>query len=69
MNITQQSGHTMTDLPEYLTTGQTAAILQVSSETVRRWAKQGLIKSYRLPSGQLRIDSHNIETLRKKAEA
>ena len=59
----------MTDLPEYLTTGQTAAILQVSSETVRRWAKQGLIKSYRLPSGQLRIDSHNIETLRKKAEA
>ena len=55
--------------PAHLTTGQAAALLNDSSETVRRWANQGLIKSYRLPSGQLRIDSAGIETLRKKAEA
>lgn len=59
----------MTDLPAHLTTGQTAAILQVSSETVRRWAAQGYVKSYRLPSGQLRIETASIEHLRKKAEA
>ena len=64
----QLQGQNMTELA-HLTTGQAAALLHVSSETVRRWANQGLIKSYRLPSGQLRIDSHNIETLRKKAEA
>jgi len=69
MTTTQLQGQNMTEQPAHLTTGQTAAILQVSSETIRRWAKQGLLKSYRLPSGQLRIDSHNIETLRKKAEA
>lgn len=59
----------MTDLPEYLTTGQTAALLQVSSETIRRWAAQQYVRSYRLPSGQLRIESASIEHLRKKAEA
>jgi len=61
-------GRNMTEQPTHLTTGQAAAALQVSSETVRRWANQGLLKSYRLPSGQLRIQSDNIETLRKKAE-
>lgn len=59
----------MSEQPAHLTTGQAAALLQVSSETIRRWANQGLLKSYRLPSGQLRIHSDNIETLRKKAEA
>jgi excisionase family DNA binding protein len=59
----------MTEHPAHLTTGQTAALLHVSSETIRRWANQGLIKSYRLPSGQLRIESASVETLRKKAEA
>jgi excisionase family DNA binding protein len=68
MIFTQLQGHNMTEQPTHLTTGQAAAILQVSSETVRRWANQGLLKSYRLPSGQLRIQSDNIETLRKKAE-
>lgn len=69
MNPTQPQGQNMTEPIEHLTTGQAAALLQVSSETIRRWANQGLLKSYRLPSGQLRIDSDNIEDIRKKAEA
>jgi excisionase family DNA binding protein len=63
-----KEGSNMNEQPAHLTTGQAAAALQVSSETIRRWANQGLLKSYRLPSGQLRIQSDNIETLRKKAE-
>lgn len=40
---------------QLLTTGEAAKQLQVSSETIRRWAAKGLIESYRLPSGQLRV--------------
>lgn len=32
-----------------------AEMLQVSDETIRRWAAEGLIRHIRLPSGQIRF--------------
>jgi excisionase family DNA binding protein len=43
------------DKPEELLTGPEAAVLlQVTSETVRRWAKERKLAHLVLPSGQLR---------------
>jgi excisionase family DNA binding protein len=44
-----------------LSTAGAAAIMQVSDETVRRWADAGLIRHIRLPSGQLRFRRSDLE--------
>lgn len=53
----------MTQPPPFLTTGQAAARLDVSDETVRRWAANGLIEAIVLPSGRRRFRVEDIERL------
>jgi len=40
---------------ELLTTGEAAAVVGVSDETIRRWAAEKKVTHIRLPSGQLRF--------------
>lgn len=51
---------TVTD-SDLLTTGQAAAVLGVSDETVRRWADGRRLRHVRLPSGQLRFRRSDID--------
>jgi excisionase family DNA binding protein len=48
---------------ELLSATEAAALLQVSDETVRRWADAGKIRHVRLPSGQLRIYRQDVEAI------
>ena len=53
---------------ELLSAAEAAAILEVSDETLRRWANTGLIHYIRLPSGQLRFERADIEAIRQPIE-
>lgn len=55
-------------MPDLLTTTGAAQLLQVSDETVRRWAATGLIRHIRLPSGHLRFELEDIESIRQPVE-
>ena len=48
---------------KYLTVADVAAALEVSDESVRRWAATGAIAYFRLPSGQLRFRPEVIEEI------
>ena len=47
-------------MADLLTTGDAAAFLGVSEETLRRWADRKQIRHVRLPSGQLRFDPADL---------
>jgi excisionase family DNA binding protein len=49
----------MSETP-WLTSGDVAARLGVSSETIRRWAVQGLIPHMRTPKGHLRFTDSDV---------
>jgi excisionase family DNA binding protein len=50
--------------PKLLTTKQAAQILNVHENTVRRWSKRGIIKSYRIGSrSDRRFAEADINTL------
>jgi len=51
-------------MTELITTGQAAALLGVSTHTVSRWAKSGLIPSCRTPGGQLRFSADLVTGVR-----
>lgn len=53
---------------ELLTTPEAAAILGVSSETVRRWAESRKIRHRRLPSGQLRFTREDLDEVLEPVE-
>lgn len=53
---------------ELLSTSEGATILEVSDETLRRWAADGLIRHIRLPSGQLRFERADIDAIRRPVE-
>ena len=55
-------------MPEYLTTSAVAELLQVSDETVRRYAEAGRIRHIRLPSGQLRFLPADIDAILRPIE-
>lgn len=46
-----------------------AEMLQVSVNTVRRWADSGKLKSGRTPGGQRRFAVEEIERLRQEIES
>ena len=49
------------NLSKMLTVNEVAALLQVHTTTVRRWEKEGRLKSYRLgPKGSIRFKSEDI---------
>jgi excisionase family DNA binding protein len=49
--------------PEILTTGEAADLLGVSSETIRRWCKQGILRSERPKTSHLRVYRSDAEKL------
>lgn len=53
--------------PHLLTTGETAARLCVSTETVRRWIRSGALAAVTLPSGHQRIRESDIDDLLRPA--
>lgn len=59
----------MAPLQAYLTTAQAAKRLDVSMQTVRRWARDGLIEVVVLPSGRRRFDVAEIERLLEPTKA
>ena len=46
-----------------LTSSDAATLLDVSDETIRRWAEARLIAHIRLPSGQLRFRRADIDLI------
>jgi excisionase family DNA binding protein len=42
---------------------EVALILGVTTETLRRWEKLGLLKARKLPSGHIRIPKSEVERL------
>lgn len=48
---------------ETYTTGQAAQALGVTSETIRRWVKSGMLPGEALPSGTVRIPSDSLRRL------
>jgi excisionase family DNA binding protein len=55
--------------PTLLTAAQVGRLAQVSSETVRRWARDGLIPFIELPSGHMRFDPADVRAWLTKATA
>lgn len=56
-------------LPKLLTIQQVAEVLNVHTETLRRWDKSGRLKAVRLgPRGDRRYNKANIEKLLKEAK-
>lgn len=58
----------MSNQPRYLTVTETVRRLagqglEVTDETVRRWAQSGKLPAIRLPSGQLRIASDDADAI------
>lgn len=52
-----------------LTTTETARLVGVSADTVRRWADNGLIPSHRLPSGFRRFDLGEVLAFKRTIRA
>lgn len=50
-------------MPEYLTPGDAARILNVSRESVRRYTDLGYLEAYRTPGGQRRIVAESVTAL------
>jgi excisionase family DNA binding protein len=48
--------------------GQAAAILGASPASVRRWADQGFLPSYRTPGGQRRFERSDVMRLLERME-
>lgn len=55
--------------PALLTIGETARLLGVSTDTIRRWADEGRIPVVTLPSGHRRFRPEDIETIREPKAA
>ena len=57
---------TKDELPKLLTIRQTAEVLNVHVETLRRWDKRGKLKAVRVNErGDRRYDPRDIETILK----
>lgn len=54
---------------EYITPAETARILGVHPQSLRRWEKEGKIKAYRTPGGQRRFLKTEIERLSGREQA
>jgi excisionase family DNA binding protein len=54
---------TAQDEPHFLSAGQVAARLDVTPQTVYRWAKVGLLPAHRLGPRTLRFEEQDLEAL------
>lgn len=52
----------MTQVSPFLTPGEVAELYGTTAETVRRWAKEGLIPSVVMPSGRRKYRRDEIES-------
>jgi excisionase family DNA binding protein len=52
----------------FLSVGETASILGASPASIRRWADQGFLPSYRTPGGQRRFDRDEVERLLERMD-
>jgi len=50
----------------YLSTREVLSMLGISRSTLDRWARNGTVKFFRLPSGQRRFFRAEIENIMKK---
>lgn len=50
-------------IESYLRIGDAARILSVSSDTMRRWAEEGIITAYRSPGGQVKFRERDVREL------
>ena len=53
-------------MPEYVSTGQAAAILGVSDDSVRRYLEAGLLDGHRTPGGVWRVDAASARAVRDR---
>jgi excisionase family DNA binding protein len=53
----------MTPIETPLTTGEVAQRYGVTNSSVRRWAKNGRIASFKTPTGQLRVLPSEVEAM------
>ena len=53
---------------EWLTASEAARLLGVSSATVTRWLRLGLLVGMHLPSGHWRVPRREVERLRRQVE-
>lgn len=53
----------MAETDELLTAPQVAVILSVSPESVRRWAKEGKLRSITLPGGSPRFRRSDVDAI------
>lgn len=51
-----------------LTTTEAANVLGVSDETLRRWAREELIRHVKMPSGQIRFRRADLDETLKPVE-
>ena len=59
----------MTQETPLLTAAQVAEILNTSTESVRRWAREGLLAAVTLPSGHKRFRRSDVESLLRAGAA
>jgi excisionase family DNA binding protein len=53
---------------EYVSAPAAARLLQISDETIRRWAATGRIRYLRMPSGQLRFLRADLDAIMEPIE-
>ncbi|WP_082781347.1 MerR family transcriptional regulator [Gordonia sihwensis] len=54
---------------DWLSVGQAAAFLGVSSDTIRRWEGAGKLTAFRTPTGHRRFDRSKLAEIRSGGEA
>lgn len=53
-------------MPEYVSTGQAAAILGVSDDSVRRYLEARLLDGHKTPGGVWRVDAASARAVRDR---
>ncbi|SHQ36727.1 DNA binding domain, excisionase family [Mycobacteroides abscessus subsp. abscessus] len=56
-------------IPSKLSVGEAASLLGVSADTLKRWERDGRVRSYRTPTNHRRFELSEIVALLKTAEA
>jgi excisionase family DNA binding protein len=64
MSVSDKAKPSTAGLNDSITASQAAAILNVSSDSIRRWHKLGLLPAYRVgPGSRLRINPADLNGL------
>ena len=57
------------EIENLLTPAEVAAMFRVDPKTVTRWAKAGLLESFRTPGGHRRYRPRDVEELMNRSQA